>query len=225
MRTQEKWIQLYSDMGAYWMHDGNPKRPHAILTSRKHSAGYFNGEIVCENTLVKHESCEQLVGMFPSDAINSIDRVVGPAFGAITLADSIAFNIAILRGRTCFMSYATKIKGDGKIKEFEFVRTSMPKQNEVVLLVEDTLTTGGSVNSLARAVMAKGATVLPFVGALVNRSESKILDGREAYSLIYKYMPTWDTKEDCHACNKLGSEAIEEPKSKESWARLNATYE
>ena len=46
MENPNPWAKRFTDQGALWMHDGNEKRPHALLTSGKHSNGFFNGEVI-----------------------------------------------------------------------------------------------------------------------------------------------------------------------------------
>lgn len=222
-RTAENWVAQYKQRDAYWAHDGNPKRPHALLTSGLHSAGFFNSSSVVEDTLMLMEAAQGLVWKLRDTGLNLDfpDRVIGPAMGAISLASSIAFRISNHRmgsPRVCHASYAEP-EGEGDAKRMVF-RKGRVLPGEQVLLVEDVITTGGSVTRLSEAVKRGGAHVLPFVAALVNRSGEECVDGNPVVALVEKHLPTWKPEE-CPLC-KAGSEAIR-PKG-ENWARLNGKY-
>lgn len=252
IRTQDGWIRCYEEKGALWIHDGNVKRPHALLTSGKHSNGFFNSGIVGEDPEVIEQACEDLSGCLILEGFDEAtpDRVVGPAMGAITLAHGIAAAISMIRRRfmapNCLCAFAEKMvmyrvisqqSGTESIVEADklaqgdlivvvekpkmvFRRTTV-KPGEKVLLCEDVLTTGSSVDVTAQAVTAMGGIVLPYVAVLVNRSGLTEVSGKQIVALIDRPMPTW-TPDECPLC-KQGSEAIR-PKGKENWARLNAKY-
>lgn len=220
-RNQDGWIEAYKDMGALWIHDGNPKRPHAVLTSGKHSSGFFNSELVMEDPVRLDQATEDLTELLQQAQcfFYAIDRVVGPAMGAITLAHDMSRHIGRTRSRPCLRAYTEKeIDGTGKLMVF---KRTIVHTNEQILLVEDVLTTGSSVDLTASAVLNAGASVLPFVAVLVNRTGLKEVNGRKIVALIDRPMPAWELDE-CELC-KQGSEGIR-PKGKENWARLNATY-
>ena len=31
-KSSDEWRRIFEDLKAFWVHDGNPKRPHALLT-------------------------------------------------------------------------------------------------------------------------------------------------------------------------------------------------
>jgi orotate phosphoribosyltransferase len=219
-RTSGEWIELYKTLGALWIHDGNQKRPHALLTSKMHSSGFFNSELVMERPNLLDEASDQLVEELLShpDFHHRIDRVVGPAMGAITLAHDVARNVEAQTELLCLRSYVEK---DGERMVF---KRGGSLENERTLLVEDVITTAKSVRRCAAAVSERRAAVLPFVLALVNRSGQTNDGERTIVSLINHHMPTWDVPNDeaCPLC-AAGSEAIR-PKEGGNWERLNATY-
>lgn len=221
MPDQLFWIEQYKKMGALWIHDGNPKRPHALLTSGNHSNGFFNSELVMEDPMILAMAVNDLLhkvleeGLFTS----SINRVVGPAMGAITLAHEAARQIADRFNAHCLRAYTEKVEDGGK-KKMVFGRTKI-KEGERILLVEDVLTTGDSVIMASNAVSDAGGIVLPYIAVLVNRSGLTEVDGKRIVSLINEPMPMW-TPEECPLC-KDGSEAIR-PKGADNWKRLNAKY-
>lgn len=225
MRDAEYWKRKYREKGAFWVHDGSSRRPHAILTAEKrggkrHSSGFFDSELVMEDSFILDKAAFDLVHLLERRGLklNSVDRVVGPAKGAITLAHDVARRICSSRScsRPCLRSYAEKeTDGDGK-RIFVFKRTSI-RPGERILIVEDVLTTGESANLTAKAVVSLGGTVLPFVGALVNRSRFVKVRGKKIVALVKHPMPAWVPGK-CPLC-KNGSRAI---LPKENWAVLNA---
>lgn len=221
LRSADGWISQYQQKGALWIHDGNPQRPHALLTSGKHSNGFFNSELVMEDSLLLDEACFDLVKLLEREGVtlNDVDRVVGPAMGAITLAHDVSRHIGRVRDRFCLRAY-TENEPAGNSFVMAFKKTKI-RSGERVLPVEDVLTTGGSVNLTADAVELDGGVILPFVAVLVNRSGLSDASGKKIVALIDRQMPMWEP-DDCPLC-KEGSEAIR-PKGAENWARLNATY-
>lgn len=216
-----RWVDLCKQKNAFWVHDGNPKRPHALLTSGKHSDGFFNSELVMEDPLTLDEACRELMVRLNSSRIPflAFHRVVGPAMGAITFAHDMARHIAEKRGYSCFRSYVEKEERGG-IKSMLFRRTSLHR-GEIVFLVEDVLTTGESVRLMKDAVIGAGGLVFPRMAVLVNRSGLSKIAGMEIIALIDQPLHNWNPEE-CPLC-KEGSEAIR-PKTGENWVRLNADY-
>lgn len=221
---EEQWVRKYEEYNAYWRHDGNPKRPHALLTSgAKHSNGYFNSELVMEDSNLLDMACADLVQKLIDQGLNilDVDRVVGPAMGAITLADGVARHIGKRRDLACLRGYTEKVESkDGTVHCF--IRTALRKR-EWILFVEDVITTGGSIESAAAGsqIAVMEVFVMPFVGSLVNRSGKTDLNGKKIVGLIDKPMPTW-IADDCPLC---AQDSIPiRPKGIENWAALNASY-
>lgn len=143
LRSADGWISQYQQKGALWIHDGNPQRPHALLTSGKHSNGFFNSELVMEDSILLDEACFDLLKLLEGEGVtlNDVDRVVGPAMGAITLAHDISRHIGRARDRFCLRAYTEKAT-DGDEKLMVFKKTAI-REGERILAAEDVLTTGG----------------------------------------------------------------------------------
>ena len=93
-----------------------------------------------------------------------------------------------------------------------------------MLLCDDVLNTAGSVEMAGTATMNAGATVLPFILVLVNRSTLTEVNGKKIIALINRATPTC-TPEEClkNGLCSLGSKAIR-PKEGENWKLLTADY-
>lgn len=220
-RTQEGWIGQYQQKGALWFHDGNPKRPHALLTSGKHSSGFFNSRLVIPDEPLLREAASDLLELFfrQGGDISKIEGVVGPQTGATKLAELTSYQVmAHTRGR-CF--WASPAKSDeGGVKSMVFSDEDLALlPGKSILSGEDVLTTGNSVALAATAVTNAGGIVMPFVLTLVNRSGLTEAGGKKIIALIDHSMPMW-TSEECPLC-KEGSDAL---RPKENWAHLNARY-
>ena len=218
IRTEEGWIRVYKEKDALWIHDGNMVRPHARLTSGKHSTGFFNSRLVIPDEVLLREAASDLLEIFVSQGgdIVRVEGVVGPQTGATKLAEWMAY----AKGSCFWASPAKSEKGREKLIIFSRKELDLlPGQS--VLLCEDVLTTGGSVELTATAVTNAGGIVLPFVAVLVNRSGLKEIGGRKIVALIDRDMPTW-FPEECPLC-KQGSKGLF-PKDPANWALLNATY-
>lgn len=210
-KTEDEWIEELTRLGGYWKHDGNPKRPHALLTSGNHSDGFFNATKVIERPRLLAMACSDLLNkllvhenMFP-------EKVIGSAFGAITIAHEFGRQLDILSG-------FTEPVEDEKGKKMVLKRFSvLPKTP--VLVVEDVLTTGKTTRHTISELEARGAMVFEDIFVLVNRSGRYHLDGRRVISLVSCHMPIWTPKE-CPLC-KEGSEAV---RPKDNWDKLTANY-
>jgi orotate phosphoribosyltransferase len=211
------WSTQFKDIGALWFHNGHKDQPHAIVTSEKHSGGYFNGEVVFENAFLADQACSDLLLRLREEGLvcSGIDRVVGTAMGSITMAHEVAYHVATKNMRHCMTSYTEK-RGSGPNKVLCFNRMP-PHQNDRVLQVDDALSTGDTIEKGAQAIMSYGARLFPFVGVLVNRSGLRELNGRKIVSLIDHPIEMFPAT-DCPLCG-MGSKAVR-PKGRENWSQF-----
>lgn len=224
-QLEKWWIKQYMDAQAYWEHDENPKRPHAIMASGLHTNGFFMSKLVTdENPTLLAQGAFDLITelLMPNCDIKKISRVVGPQTGAKKLSEALHKEIN-RRGGQCLWSSPKKVEGaPEKRMEFENAE-STPKPGELILPCEDVISTGGSVSLAIKPSIEAGAEILPYILVLVNRSGMEEIDGRKILALINRKMPTWPAEE-CPYC-KLGSKAIKAKTPPENWALLNAVYE
>lgn len=227
--SQQRWIDEYARRGAYWRHDGNPKRPHACLTEGGHSSGFFNSKpIIAEDSLLE-ECAAELVDMMQIHGLNiaHVDCVIGPQTGATKLAEFISARIGTLRGHECAYFSPVKI-GVGAEKQLAYTAAELLSMHgDRTLFCDDVGTTFSSMRKAADPVMDT-VEILPFCTVLVNRSSPQqvaVQLGRTprvfCEALITVEMPIWTPRE-CPLC-KMGSEAIR-PKEGDNWQRLTADY-
>ncbi len=221
-RTTDDWIDQYKKKGALWTHDGNPKRPHAFLTLGKHSSGFFNSRLVVSDEVLLRDAASDLLELFANQGgdFTKVNGIVGPQTGATKLAEYISDQICTFsRDGVCFWASPAKSKYEGP-KSLIFSHEDLCLLPcESILLCEDVLTTGGSVDLTADAVSNAGGIILPFILVLVNRSGLTEVSGRKVIALIDRPMPMW-TPDECPLCKK-GSKAI---RPKDNWVRLNTGY-
>lgn len=195
------WKQVFQDNGAIWIHDGNAKRPHALLTSGLHSNGFVNCTYITQQPSLLQRIVSAPDGLAPLLPKEKPDWVIGSAFGAITLAHSIALQLGSRAG------FTEKDQDLMNLSRFELSPSNR------VLVVEDTISTGGSTLKTMTGLLKAGVpeqNILPFIVCLVNRSGKNDLKGKEIRALLTLQIHTW-RPEECPLCQE-GSSAIR-PKS------------
>ncbi|HEY7160962.1 MAG TPA: hypothetical protein VH815_06860, partial [Acidobacteriota bacterium] len=189
------WKNTFEEYGAIWIHDGSPNQPHALLTSGLHSDGFVNCTLVTQNPAILQSAVSE--GL--KDQLSDIktEWVIGSAFGAITLAHAIGYHLGARAGFT---------EKDGDLMELS--RFEIPSEDRV-LVVEDTISTGGSTKKTIEGIKASGvedSRILPYIVSLVNRSGKGDLDGRKIRALLTLNIHAW-TPAECPLC-KIGSQPV-----------------
>ena len=152
MNDQDQLIEIFQKTGA--LLEG-----HFILTSGRHSSMYFQCAKVLQHPEYLHKFSKKIVNHFQD--IN-IDIVISPAVGGIVLGTEVGRQ---LNKQTIF---AEREQGIMTLRRgFEI----LPYYN--VLVVEDVITTGGSVKEVIELVKSSRAEVAG-VGVLVDRSGGKV---------------------------------------------------
>lgn len=221
-RTEDEWEHIVARHEILWCHDGNMKRPHALLTSGKHSDGFFDaGRLFFDHPRLARELVSDFVETKVQPAFQgrlAIGCIIGPAFGAITFARDVA---DALDTKFCF----TVPKGEGSEKTFALEKR-FSIAGQVVLPVEDVITTAGSIRKTIEVAESAGAIVPEAILAICNRSGLQEVGGRQIIAMFDIPMKTWDGIADCPCC-KEGSRAIR-PKEKtpeDNWKKLTARYD
>ncbi len=168
---------------------------HFVYTSGRHGSSYINKDAVYPHTAQARALCAMWAKDF-KDA--GVDVVVGPQLGAIILANNTADELSKLTKKEILGVPAEK----GDIKgEFEFKRGYADLvKGKKVLVVEDIITTGGSVKTVISLIKKTGGKVVG-LGVLCNRGNVKPGDIgiSKIDSLIDIQMDSWDEK-DCKLC-------------------------
>ena len=149
---------------------------HFKLTSGRHSDTYIEKFRLLENPIALDKICSTMADKFDSD---DVDLVVGAAIGAILLAGGVGRH---LNSRHIF---SERIDG-----EMLFKRGFVIEENCNVVIVEDIITTGGSIKELIE-LLSKYKVNIKGVICIVNRSEKNIDFGFPFISLLNLPSQSW----------------------------------
>lgn len=134
---------------------------HFVYKSGKHGPGYINMDPLFPHVQLVAKMCGELAGAF----LEEFDTVAAPAVGGIELSLLTALAHHNRTGRPTAGVWADKVDGGFAFERAGFVDHLHHKR---VLVVEDLLTTGGSVAQVCRLVESHGGVVIG-VGAICNR--------------------------------------------------------
>jgi orotate phosphoribosyltransferase len=146
-----------TDVERVFRDSGALREGHFILASGRHSALYLEKFQVLQHPAETERLCAAIASWARS---LGIDTVAGPTTGGIILAHEVARQLAVRA------IYAERREGaPGR----EFRRGFALTPGERVLVVDDIMTTGGSVQETIDAVRSTGGTVAG-ASVLVDRS-------------------------------------------------------
>ncbi len=157
---------------------------HFLLTSGLHSPLYWEKFRVLQFPNYTAELCQMIAGHFKNE---KVQVVAGPTTGGIIIAFEVAKQLGV---RSVF----AEKEGDERV----FRRGFNIDPGERVLIVDDILTTGGSIREVMTAV-AKLQGKLMGVGVLVDRSEQKVDFGVPLFSCHHAITPTYP-HQSCPLC-------------------------
>ena len=142
---------------------------HFILTSGKHSPSYFQ----CAKLLQHPGYLSKFANLIAQNFHHTdIDTVISPAIGGIVLGTEVG---RILDVKTIF---AERKNGEMCIRRgFEVY------EGQNILVIEDVITTGGSVQEVMNEVKKMGG-VISGVGVLVDRSNGSVKLHQNQFSII-----------------------------------------
>ena len=158
---------------------------HFLLTSGLHSPMYVEKFNVLQHPVYTEQLCTALAEKF---ADQKIQTVVGPVTGGILLAHEVG---KALGTRAIFTE-----RENGKMA---FRRGFKLEKGERVLIVEDIVTTGGSVKEVIDVVKAQGAIPVA-VGMLVDRSGGTANFAEVPYQALLHLDVTTYPAESCPLC-------------------------
>jgi orotate phosphoribosyltransferase len=158
---------------------------HFLLTSGLHSPVYWEKFQVLQYPEYTEQLCRMIADHFRS---KRIQVVAGPTTGGVILAYETAKQLGV-RG-----VFAEKTPtGERAFRRgFNIIRS------ERVLLVDDILTTGGSIREVIAAVNSLGGKIIG-IGVLVNRSEKPVDFGIPIFSCLNSETITY-TPDKCPLC-------------------------
>lgn len=189
MIKEERVKEIFQDLEVL-------KQGHFLYTSGRHGDLYMQ----CARLLEHPKYLEEIIqGLSEEFKYDRIDTVVGPAIGGITISYEFARQLDTLSCFTEREDNMMKLRRGFKI----------PKGARV-LVVEDVITTGGSVQEVIDVVKEEGGEVVG-VAVIVDRTGGKMDFGTKFVSAYSQELVSYDADE-CPLCKegkihveKLGS--------------------
>lgn len=177
--TNSETLAMFKSSGA--LLDG-----HFRLTSGRHSNSYFQCAKVLQYPEYLSAICGEIAGFFRESGITT---VISPAIGGIVVGTEVGRQLGV---KTIF---AERKEGTMMIRRGFSIDPS-----EQVLVVEDVITTGGSVAEVIELVKAAGATVAG-VASVVDRSNGKVRLADKQFSLLTMEVVSYAPAE-CPLCKE-----------------------
>ncbi|MBE3588937.1 MAG: orotate phosphoribosyltransferase [Thermoanaerobacteraceae bacterium] len=181
MLSRDEILRIFSQTGA--MLTG-----HFLLTSGRHSDRYFQCARVLQYPRHAELLCSELARQW-GEGIKGVDVVIGPALGGILVAYEVARSLGV---RNIF---AERENGVMTLR-----RGFNLSPQEKVLVVEDVVTTGGSVREVINLVRERGAQVVG-AAALVDRSNGTVDLGVPFRALLIVPAVSY-SPEECPLCRQ-----------------------
>ena len=187
--NSEKYIEIFKKSGA--LLEG-----HFVLTSGRHSSSYFQCAKLLQYPKYLELFSNNIANHFKD---NEIDLVISPAVGGIVLGTEVG---RVLKKRTVFAE-----RDNGKMV---MRRGFNIKAKEKVLIVEDVITTGGSVKEVMDLVEDFGGSIVG-VGVIVDRSSGAVILHDNQLSLTSLNVKSYDPSD---VPSDLASIPVEKPGSR-----------
>lgn len=204
-----RWLEL---LNAYWKfdHQGDLKRPHALMTAGGHSDGFVDSWQLLSfpkiSMGIAYLHCKLLR---EAHGITGVDWVIGSPYADIDYSADVAFHLNARHGFT--------EKGpDGKGKIWSRLAI---KPGETVLLIEELSTTMKTAEEQRAALHTTTGEPVNFIevlGVFFNRSGMRTFGDWPIVSVVERDMTNY-TPQNCPLC-PAGSEAIR-PKG-DNWPLL-----
>jgi len=176
---KEEILEIFRQAGAFL-------EGHFLLTSGLHSPFYIEKFKILQFPRYVEILCGEIIRHFSGE---KIDVVVGPAVGGIILAYEVARQLGVK------MAFTEREEG-----KMVFRRDFQLKKGDRVLIVEDVVTTGASVEEVIKRVEETGSQIVG-IGVLVDRSGKKANFSYPFYPLLEIEAQTY-SPEECPLCQQ-----------------------
>lgn len=179
MLNQKEAQGIFTESGALM-------QGHYILASGRHSNQYMQCAQVLQYPQYTEALARHLAEKFRDD---KVEMVIGPAMGGIIVAYEVARQLGVTS------VFTERLEGEMALR-----RGFMIDAGQRVLVVEDVVTTGGSVKEVMDVVKTFGGKVIG-VGVLVDRSNGKVQFGVKQESVLTMNIESWPADE-CPLCKE-----------------------
>lgn len=194
MITRERVTEILKEAGV--LMEG-----HFLLTSGKHSNKYLQCAKIFRNTKYSEELCAALAEQYKND---NVELVIGPAMGAVQMSYEVSRHLNV-------ENFFTERDENG---DMQLRRGFTISEGQRVLVVEDVVTTGGSVKEVIKLVTELGGKIIG-VGSIVDRSAGKV-DFGVPFKSVYPVEVEAYEAEDCPLC-KEGKLPLVKPGSRKKF--------
>ena len=154
---------------------------HFLLTSGKHSNQYIEKFRLLENPIALDKICSTMADIYKD---KKIDLVVSAAIGGILISGGVGRYLNVKH------IFSERING-----EMVFKRGFDIEKNQNILVVEDIVTTGGSINEIIDLIEKYKANIIGIV-SIVDRNDKKQIFKYPYETLLNFPAESWDEK-DC----------------------------
>jgi orotate phosphoribosyltransferase len=170
---------------ALFRRSGALREGHFLLKSGRHGDAYIEKFAVLSDPAATSELCGFWAATHRDHAdVARVDLVAGPTTGGVILAFETGRQLGV---RAIF---AEEVRGDDGTTRREFRRGFMIEPGERVLLVDDILTTGGSLLAIIPAVEAMGGEIVE-CAVLVDRSGGRPALTSPTTGRVYPLRALW----------------------------------
>ena len=159
---------------------------HFLLTSGRHSDVYFEKFRIMENPTSLNKVCSEMANIVKS---LNIELVLGAAIGGILISGGVGRHLGVKH------IFSERVK-----EKMELRRGFSITKGERVVIVEDIITTGGSVVELFELAESHGDEIIHIVN-LVDRSTYGVDFAVPSTALIKLPSESWEV-EDCPLCEQ-----------------------
>lgn len=185
MLTQEEMLKIFEKTGGIL-------KGHFILTSGRHSDTYMQCAKLFVDPKASELLCKSLAEKLDGE---KIDLVISPAVGGILMGYEMARQLGVNN------IFAERENGAMTLR-----RGFTLPENANVLVVEDVVTTGGSVKEVIELVKERGCNVTA-VASIVDRSNGKVDFGVKFVNLISMDVVSYEPSE-CPMCKEGKTPAV-----------------
>lgn len=161
---------------------------HFLLSSGLHSPQYFQCARVLQYPQYAEELAQDIAAQFGS---KDIDLVIAPAMGGLILGHEVA------RAVKCRFVFTERSKDNDEMvlrRGFDLDR------GEKALIIEDVLTTGGSVRELLKLLHREDVEIQG-IGFIIDRSANKVKFSAKKYAILEMPAVVYEA-DDCPLCEK-----------------------
>jgi len=178
--TEAEFETLLREVGAL-------KEGHFLLASGRHSGQYIEKFDLLRRPRMTEQACREFVRQVQDWGV---EVVAGPTTGGILLAFEVARQLGVAA------AYAERASDGSSAREFR--RGTQFPPGAKVLVVDDILTTGGSVRETLAALEREDVQVLG-IAVLADRSGGRVTFDVPLLALTRMAIATWEPH-DCPLC-------------------------